>query len=144
MRKRPWQDCIARERGPLRSESHNYDKIAEQKSDISVLIWVSEYVGDLAQIQERSSRQKTLPGGSMLTMLPTKMQKAHGIPRVIEMVLSVPGAIAVNMASSYIYDKLKKHGTNKFTMTINLRTVIVDKDGISKVIEEETTIDLKR
>src|SRR5580698_7460454 len=51
--------------------------------------------------------QKEIPGGGTLTMGPMMMQKAAGIPKVIEVLLTIGGSIGVNLASNHIYDKLK-------------------------------------
>lgn len=85
--------------------------------------------------------QKVVPGGAVLTMQPMIVRKAHGIPQVITIVLSVGGSIAINMVSNYIYDKLKKHRGENLEMTVNRREVKFNNKGeIAKVIEEELTI----
>jgi hypothetical protein len=84
--------------------------------------------------------KKEIPGGVTLTMRPMMERKAYGIPKAIEIVLSVTGGMAVNLASSYIYDKLKKHHGENLSMTVNSREVHFDKEDIIKVIEEEIKI----
>ena len=81
-----------------------------------------------------------LPEGAKLVAQPMIVRKSFGIPRVFEVVLSVGGGIALNVASSYIYDKLKAHKDSNISIAINRREVHFDRAEITKVIEEEITI----
>ena len=84
--------------------------------------------------------QKEIPGGGTLTMGPMIVRKAHGIPQVITVLLSVGTSVGAGIASNYIYDKLKEHGGEKLTITINRREARFEGGEIKTIIEEEIKI----
>jgi hypothetical protein len=55
------------------------------------------------------------------------------------MILSAGGGVALNVVSSYIYDKLKDH-KGKIDIQINRRSVEMTEAGITRVLEEEFKI----
>ena len=81
--------------------------------------------------------QKEIPGGATITMGRALLRKSLGIPRAVEIVLSVGKDLAVGVVATYLYDKLKAHKGEKPHMTIDYREIHLDKGEITKIIEEE-------
>jgi hypothetical protein len=83
---------------------------------------------------------KEILGGGKLTMGGVMMRKSVGAPHAVEVMLTIAGSVAVNIASSYIYDKLKSHKGDKPKMIIEYREIHIDKGEITKIIEEEVKL----
>jgi hypothetical protein len=81
--------------------------------------------------------QKEIPGGGTITMRSMMMRKGYGIPQYIEIVLSTGDNIAAEIASNYIYDKLKMHKGENLNIRINRRVVLCKRRNITRMIEEE-------
>ena len=84
--------------------------------------------------------EKEMPGGGKLTMGGEMMRKSVGAPHAVEVMLTIAGSVAVNIASSYIYDKLKSHKGDKPKMIIEYREIHIDKGEITKLIEKEVKL----
>ena len=105
---------------------------------------INDFSFDLFETQSLGGgSQKEIPGGGTLIAQPMMVRKAFGIPRVFEVVLSVGGGVALNVVSSYIYDKLRSHKGGEITITINRHEVHLDRSEIKRIIEEEVKIQRK-
>ena len=79
---------------------------------------------------------KEIVEGATIT-LPLKVEYRSG---TVEFILGVVGPIAINLASNFIYDKLKA-GKGLTKLTINRRTTELDAGEIRRVIEEEIKLE---
>jgi hypothetical protein len=106
-----------------------------QKEDIN------ELIDNLFESSTAGTRsEKELPEGVTITHGRMLMRKALGIPQALEIIISAVGTVAANVASSYIYDKLKRHKGGKVEMIINRREVHLHEGEITRVIQEEIMI----
>jgi hypothetical protein len=86
---------------------------------------------------------KEIVEGATIT-LPLKVEYRSGstleAAPTVEFILGVVGPIAINLASNFIYDKLKA-GKGLTKLTINRRTTELDAGEIRRVIEEEIKLE---
>lgn len=78
-----------------------------------------------------------LPGNAKIFYKEILGCKSVGIPETINFVLTFGSGVAAGVVANWIYDKLKNK-TEK--ITINRKEIILDKEQIKKVIEEEIKI----
>ncbi len=83
-----------------------------------------------------AGKTKEIPGGAVIRFLPRREGRSFGAETVIIMILSASGTVALNLVSSYIYDKLKPH-KEKIEIQINRRSVEMTEAGITRILEEE-------
>jgi hypothetical protein len=96
-------------------------------------------VFDLFEFETLTSNEpKKIPGGATITLLPMVEQRSLTLDAApsMEMILTIGGTVAVNMISSYLYDKLKAHKDN-VKLRINRRVTELDEGKITRIIEEE-------
>jgi hypothetical protein len=81
---------------------------------------------------------KAIPGGATITLLPMSGRRSisHKTEQAMEFVLGLGGTVAINMVSSYLYEKLKSRKP-AVTMTINRRLTEVDAGNITRILDEE-------
>jgi hypothetical protein len=86
---------------------------------------------------------KEILDGATITLLP-KVEHRSGWTQdaspTVEFALGVVGTIAINLVSSFFYDKLKA-GKGSVKLTINRRTTELDAGEIKRVIEEEIKLE---
>jgi hypothetical protein len=82
---------------------------------------------------------KEIVSDATITLLPMVERRSgitHDAAPTIEIILAVVGPVALNLVSSYIYDKLKTR-KDSVKLTINRRVTELDAQNITRVIEEE-------
>ena len=75
------------------------------------------------------------PDGVSVTLHPINASRSVEVEAIATVVISVAGSVAVNLLSSWLYDKLK--GKPKTKLTINRTEVLVVRDEIVRVVHEE-------
>ncbi len=110
-----------------------------------MLIEIDTYDGrldfDLFEISENTTLsvgdQKALPGGFTMTSEGLIIRKAFGFPETVTLVITFTGGfasnIAINLLSSWLYDKLKGRAE---TLRIDRREIHIEKGEITRIIEE--------
>jgi hypothetical protein len=89
----------------------------------------------------QAGTQKEIPGAGTLTMQPMMVRKAYGIPQFIEVVLSIGSSDAAEIASNYIYGKLKKHKAETINIRINRHVMLFNNRNITKMINKEILVE---
>ena len=96
---------------------------------------------ELFEIREKTTfsvgDQKSLPGGFTMIFDGVTVRKAIGFPETITLVITFAGtvvsSVAINLLSSWLYDKLKGRAE---TLRIDRREIHIDKGEITRIIEE--------
>ena len=85
-----------------------------------------------------SGEPKEIPGGATVTLQPMQERRAltFDAGHAMELVMTAASGVGLNLASSYIYDKLKG-GKGKVELSVNRRITEIDEGQVTRVIEEE-------
>lgn len=87
-----------------------------------------------------------VPGGASLTVqpyvvrIPPKGMAFDDIP-IIPVLVGFATSVAMNMFSSWLYDRLKSAPSRRTRLKINRRWVEVSKDGITRAFSESIEMD---
>ena len=77
--------------------------------------------------------QKKLSDGTIITLTKVDRRRSVGLPETIPLVLSLGTSIAVNIVSSWLYDKMIDR---KATLYIERKEIQKDKGEIKNILEE--------
>lgn len=86
---------------------------------------------------------REVPGGASLKLGPMPIEKRHvpGLQILVPIVVTLGSGVAINVFSSWLYDKLK--GKKTTILRINRVQVEITHDAITKVIAESIELEEK-